>query len=184
LYTNDKYKKAVSVEGIEVIKQKVSCGYACIELLARWQGQNITEASLLEQNNNKITTAVGKGFLKELNKQLPELHAVRYTNLLNTELIDKVYDQLAAGKPVPFELSALNPDNETPEWTLHYAIITGLDLSSDEVTISNPYGNQDTYIIDDFLKATRFDSYEDMPFYFKFGFAAGLFHKNTIYVLE
>ena len=43
IYSNERYKKVVAVHGIETIKQEVSCGYACIQMLSNWLGKDITE---------------------------------------------------------------------------------------------------------------------------------------------
>ena len=184
IYSADKYRISVSVNGIEVIKQNISCGYACLELLARWQDKNITEQSLFDQNNGKITTAMGNGFVNEASKQFPELSFKKHTNLKNTELLDKTYDSLKNGMPVPFEFAALYTEEGKNVWTLHFAIITAMDIQNDSITISNPYGYAETYSLNDFLRATRYESYENMEFYFKLGFAAGLFSKNTIYIIR
>lgn len=184
IYNNEKYKTPVSVSGIEVIKQDISCGYACIELLSRWQGKDITENILFVQNGNKITTAMGNGFVDEVNKQFPEFNTIKYSNLTNFELLDKVYQSLEKGMPVPFEFAALYDDDEKKVWTLHFAIITAMDVGRDEITISNPYGYTETYTLDEFLQATRYDSYESMEFFFKLGFAVGIFKKNTVYIIE
>ncbi|MBR5990583.1 MAG: hypothetical protein IK034_01945, partial [Bacilli bacterium] len=38
--------------------------------------------------------------------------------------------------PVAIEWAAKYED----EWTLHFSVVSGLDLSNDKVTIYNPYG--------------------------------------------
>jgi hypothetical protein len=183
IYPRVDYKTPVAVNGIEVIKQEISCGYACIELLARWQGKDISEDILFAQNDGKITTAMGNGFVNELNKQIPEFHTTKYFNLKNTELIDKVYTSLENHIPVPFEFAAPYTDGDSSVWTLHFAIITALDIENDIITITNPYGYMETYTLNDFLQATRYDSYENMEFYFRLGFLVGIFTKNTIYIM-
>ena len=45
-------------------------------------------------------------------------------------------------------------------------------------------GYEESYTVSDFLRATRYDSYENMTLPFSFGFAFGLFHKNTIYTIQ
>ncbi|MDR3136059.1 MAG: hypothetical protein LBU07_01285 [Coriobacteriales bacterium] len=184
VFSRADYKTPVAVKGIEVMKQEISCGYACIELLARWQGKDITENALFAQNDGKITTAMGNGFVNEVNKQFPEFCTTKYANLKNTELIDRVYTSLKNHMPVPFEFAALHTDGDTGVWTLHLAIITALDIENDIITISNPYGYRETYTLSDFLQATRYESYENMEFPFRLGFLAGVFTKNTIYLLE
>ena len=111
LLQDGNYSQAVSVTGIQAIKQEVTCGYAVIEMLAKWKGKSITEKTLLSQNNGKISTSMGSGFLKEMNRQ-------------------------------------------------------------------------ETYTVHDFIRATRYESYENMEWYFKIGFNMGLFHKNTIYIIS
>jgi hypothetical protein len=67
LLLDSDYLQAVSVTGIQVIKQNVSCGCAIIEMLAKWKGKQITEQTLLSQNNGEISTSMGSGFLKDKN---------------------------------------------------------------------------------------------------------------------
>jgi len=80
LLQDSNYSQAVSVTGIQAIKQEVSCGYAIIEMLAKWKGKIITEQTLLSQNNGEISTSMGSGFLKEMNEQFPEWETTRYGN--------------------------------------------------------------------------------------------------------
>ena len=103
-----------------------------------------------------------------------------YSYLPNTELLDKIYNSLSNGIPVPFEWAA-QYDNE---WTLHYSLITGIDLKNDNITVLNPYGYIEELTIKDFLDRTSFNAYENLPFYLKLGFAFGLFEKNTIFIVE
>lgn len=184
VYSNEKYKDVVKVDGIEVIKQKISCGYASIQIFSEWIGKDITEQDLLEQNNGKISTSIGNGFVKEMNKQFPEYKTTKYANLTNMELIDKTYDSLASGMPVPIEFAAIYQENDIKVWTLHFALVTAMDIPNNRITVCNPYGYEEIYAVEDFLNSTRYDSYENMEFYFKLGFAAGLFNKNTIYVIK
>ena len=69
-------------------------------------------------------------------------------------------------------------------WTLHYSLITGLDIQANKITIANPYGFVEELSIEDFLKRTSFDAYEKMPLFIKFGFAYAVFEKNALFILE
>lgn len=178
-FTNEKYTEAVSVDDIEVITQSVSCGYATIEMFSTWNGDDITEESLYNQYG-KVVTSTGKSFCKEMNKQFPEYKTTMFRYLLNTELLDKVYDSLSKNIPVPFEWAALYGD----EWTLHYSLIVGMDVKNDKITVLNPYGYKEELSIKDFLDRTRFHAYENLPLYLKLGFAFGIFEKNTIFIVE
>lgn len=179
IYSNEKYEVPVYIDNIDVVNQEVSCGYAVLEMFSQWAGQNITEESLYSEYG-KIVTSTGQAFCDEINKQFPNYNTIMYKYLMNTELIDKVYDCLSNGYPVPFEWAALYEN----EWTLHYSLIIGMDIPNDTVVIANPYGYYEEISINDFLERTSFEAYSDMPFYLKLAFAFGIFEKNTIFVVE
>ena len=176
---NEKYKTPVYIDGIEVISQDVSCGYAVIEMFAAWNGKDITEESLFDEYGS-VVTSTGDSFCKEMNKRFPEYSTTIHKYLSNTELIDKIYDSLARGIPVPFEWAALL----NGEWTLHYSLIIGADIPNDKITVANPYGYYEELSVKDFLDRTSFEAYKNMPFYLNFGFAFGIFEKNTIFLTE
>jgi hypothetical protein len=174
-----KYSNPVSVGGIEVIKQDVSCGYAVIEMFGAWCGHNVTEEDLFSEYG-KVVTSTGKSFCAEMNKQFPEYKTTIHKYMKNTELIDAVYDSLTDGIPVPFEWAALYGD----EWTLHYSLITGMDIPNDKVRIANPYGYYEEISVEEFLSRTSFEAYDGMPWFLKMGFAVEIFEKNTIFTLS
>lgn len=179
IFRNDKYSKPVYVSGVKVIKQKVSCGYAVMEMIGLWNGHEITEETLFNEYG-KIVTSTGKSFCDEMNKRFPEYKTDMHRYMKNTELIDAVYDSLDKGIPVPFEWAALYND----EWTLHYSLIIGMDIPNDKVYVANPYGYNEEITTEEFLKRTGFEAYEDMPWFLQMGFAFGIFEKNTIFILS
>lgn len=181
LLSDPAYNRKVEVSGIQVFTQQVSCGYAILEMLATWQGMDLTEADLLKMNNNKVTTAIGNGFKEEITKQFPQWNVTRYVNCSNRDLLIRVYKSLENGYPVPFEWAAKDTNNN---WTLHFSLIVALDLNNNSVQIANPYGYMQELSIQDFIKATRYESYENMEWYFETGFNVGLFNKNTIYIIQ
>ena len=179
IFKNEKYNKPVFVQGITVFPQNYSCGYAVIQMISQWNNSGLTE-EVLYKEHGKIVTSTGKAFAKEMNRKFPEYKTRMYKYLKNTELIDKVYESLATGVPVPFEWAA----KKDGEWTLHYSLITGLDVPGNKITIANPYGFVEEMSMEEFLKRTSFDAYEEMPLFIKFGFAYGVFEKNTVFILE
>ncbi|MBE5833031.1 MAG: hypothetical protein E7309_00140 [Butyrivibrio sp.] len=179
VYVDEKYQTPIKIENIEVITQDISCGYAVIEMFSAWNGGDITEESLYDQYGT-IITSTGKKFCEEMNKQFPEYKTEMHKYVKNTEFIDIMYETLASGKPVPFEWAALYGD----EWTLHYSLIIGADISNDKITVANPYGYYEELTIEELLERTSFKAYEDMPLFMKMGFAIGLFEKNTIYSVK
>ena len=179
IYTDSKYQQSVLINNANYIKQDVSCGYAVIEMFAKWNGNNnLTEKTLYDEYG-KVVTSTGKSFEKEMNKQFPEYETTMYKYLSNTELIDKVYTSLSNGIPVPFEWAA----KLDGVWTLHYSLIVGMDIPNDTVTILNPYGYEEKITIKELLDRTSCEAYENMPVFLKFGFAFGIFEKNTIFIV-
>ena len=179
LQSDPKLQTPVSIEGVELIIQDVSCGYAVLEMFSRWSGHDVTEESLYEQYG-RVVTSTGRAFAAEMNKQFPEYKTTMHAYLTDTELISLVYENLSKGVPVPFEWAALYGD----EWTLHYSLITGMDIPNDRITVANPYGYTETLSVDAFLERTRFDAYEKMPLFLKLGFAFGIFEKNTVFSVQ
>ena len=180
IYTNKKYQEPLLIDDITYIKQDVSCGYAVIEMFAKWNGNtNLTEQTLYDKYG-KVVTSTGKSFEEEMNKQFKEYKTTMYKYLKNTELIDKVYESLKKKIPVPFEWAAKYEDT----WTLHYSLIIGMDIKEDLVTILNPYGYEEKMSIKEFLDRTSFEAYDNMPIFFKFAFAFNIFEKNTIFIVE
>ena len=176
---SDKYSEPVYVDGIEVITQDVSCGYAVLEMFSAWNGGDLTEEKLYEEYG-RVVTSTGEAFCDEINKQFPDYTTVMYKYLKNTELIDLTYDSLSEGIPVPVEWAAKKDE----EWTLHYSLVTGMDIPNDTVTVANPYGYLENVSVDEFISRTRFDAYENMPLFLRMGFVFGVFEKNSIFIVK
>ncbi len=176
VYENEKYQTPVMIDGVNVIKQDVSCGYAVLEMFSSWSGHSVTEKSLYDQYG-KVVTSTGNAFCREMNKQFPEYTTTICKYLKNTELIDAVYENLSNGIPVPFEWAALYGD----DWTLHYSLIIGADIPADKITVANPYGYYEELTVAELLNRTSFEAYEKMPLFLRLGFAFGVFEKNTIF---
>ena len=179
IYDAEKYRTPVYAEGVEVITQDVSCGYACLEMFSAWNGGDLTEEDLYAEYG-KVVTSTGGRFCEEMNKRFPEYTTTMHRYMTNTELIDAAYENLSKGIPVPFEWAAKYGD----VWTLHYSLLTGMDIPNDRVTVANPYGYREEISVDEFLRRTSFEAYEDMPFYLQLAFATGVFEKNTIFTVR
>ena len=167
LKDNDNYSNSIVLENTKLVKQEISCGYATIEMFAKFLGDDsITEKSLYDEYKS-VVTSTGKSFENEMNKRF-------------TKYQTKLYKYLKNGIPVPFEWAALYNDS----WTLHYSLIYGIDIKGDLVYILNPYGYKEELSIDSFLERTSFKAYKNMPFYFNLAFAFGIFEKNTIFIVN
>ena len=179
IYENEKYSIPVNVEGVEVITQDISCGYACIEMFSAWDGGNLKEEDLYAEYG-KVVTSTGEKFSEEMNRRFPGYTTTIHKYMTNTELIDAAYNNLANGIPLPFEWAAKYGD----VWTLHYSLLIGMDIPNNKMTVANPYGYIEEISVDEFLQRTSFEAFENMPFYFKLAFAIGMFEKNTIFTVQ
>lgn len=170
------YKEKVEIADLALVKQHVSCGYASIEMISTYYGNPVTEDEL-DARNKAISTASTDGFLKEINKSIPSKKFVKRTYLKHDTLLKEIHTSLKNDNPVAIEWAAKYEN----EWTLHFSVVSGLDLANDNVTVYNPYGYIENVTTKEFIGRTTFDAYKNMPLFLNFGFAFGAFHKNTIF---
>lgn len=173
------YKEKVEITNLELVKQHVSCGYASIEMISTFYGNPVTEDEL-DARNGAISTASTDGFLKEINKSIPSKKFVKRSYLKHDALLKEIYDSIKKNNPVAIEWAAKYEN----EWTLHFSVVSGLDLQNDNVTVYNPYGYIENVTIDEFINRTTFNAYKNMPLFLNFGFAFGAFDKNTIFYAQ
>ena len=177
LKSHPTYSQKVEITGFELVEQKISCGYASIEMISTYYGNKITEQELSNKNGGQVSTSSTNGFYKEINRSITGKSFVKHDYLHNDVLLKEVYDSLNIGNPVAIEWAAQYQN----EWTLHYSVVTGLDIGSDVVTVYNPYGYIENISVGEFINRTTFDAYSNLPFFLAFGFAYGAFSKNTIF---
>ena len=176
LLQDENYKDKVEIEGIELVTQQVSCGYASIEMVSAFYGNKVSEEEL-DAKNKSISTSSTKGFLKEINASIPSRKFIKREYLKNDILIKEIYESLKHGNPVIIEWAAKYED----DWTLHFSVVTGLEIVGNVVTIYNPYGYIEQIGLEEFISRTTFKAYQRMPLFLNFGFAFGAFGKNTIF---
>lgn len=170
------YKDKVEVTSLELVTQHVSCGYASIEMISSFYGNKVTEDDL-DARNSAVSTQTSKGFLDEINKSIPNHNFVKRSYLKHDILLKEVHDAIKDNKPVALEWAAKYED----EWTLHFSVVSAIDLANDEVTIYNPYGYIENIEVKEFIDRTSFKAYNNMPIFYNYAFAFGLFDKNTIF---
>ncbi|MBO5578712.1 MAG: C39 family peptidase [Bacilli bacterium] len=176
LRSDASYNDKVEITGIELVTQHVSCGYATIEMMSSYYGNKVTEDEL-DARNKSVSTSSSNGFLKEISKCIPNKSFVMRPYLKHDALLKEIHDSIKSNNPVAIEWAA----KYEGEWTLHFSVISGLDLSNDNITIYNPYGYIENITINDFISRSSFEAYSSIPLFLNFGFAYGAFHKNTIF---
>ena len=172
------YSQKVEVTNLNLVKQHVSCGYATIEMLSDYYGHKVSEDDLDNKNKAGISTPSTDGFYKEINASIESKEFVKKTYLSNDNFLKEIHTSLSNHNPVAIEWAA---KYEEKEWTLHFSVVSGLDLANDKVTIYNPYGYIENIGVDEFINRTTFKAYSNLPLFLNFGFAFGAFHKNTLF---
>lgn len=170
------FSQKVEVTGVELVKQHVSCGYASIEMISSYYGNKVSEDDL-DSRNKSISTSTTDGFLKEINKSIPDKAFIKQTYLENDMFLEAIHMALMNEDPVAIEWAAKYED----EWTLHFSVVTSLDIKNDNVTIYNPYGYIEDITVKEFIDRTTFKAFKNIPLFLNFGFAFGAFHKNTLF---
>ena len=163
---------------VPLVKQEISCGYAIIEMLSSFYGNPVSDEDLYSKNKQTVSTSTTSGFVKEINETIQGVSYSSKEYLKNDELLLTINRSLLKEKPVAVEWAA----KLDGEWTLHWSIVTGMDLQ--HVFVNNPYGYQEEISYDEFLSRTSFQAFENMNLGYQFGFAFGLFSKNTVIVSE
>ena len=177
LETDPVYSQKVEVKGVNLVTQHISCGYATIEMMSDFYGNKVTEDDLDKKNNGGVSTSSTSGFYNEINDSIPSKEFVSKTYLTNDNLLKEIHRSLQANNPVAIEWAA----KFEGEWTLHFSLVTSLDVLGNYVVVYNPYGLIEEISVNEFLDRTTFDAYENIPLFLNFGFAFGAFHKNAIF---
>ena len=112
-----------------------------------------------------------------MNRSISGKSFVKHTYLHNDIFLKEIYLALFNNNPVAIEWAAKYEN----EWTLHFSLVSGLDIAHDSVTVYNPYGYIENITVDEFISRTTFEAYTNMPLFLSFGFAYGAFTKNTIF---
>lgn len=177
LKTDETYSQKAEVTGLNLATQHVSCGYASIEMISQYYGKKVSEDDLDKKNNGAVSTASTGGFLKEINASIEGKDFIKKTYLANDEYLKEIHSALSNNSPVAIEWAAKYED----EWTLHFSVVTAIDLGNDQITIYNPYGYIENINSEEFISRTTFKAYKNLPLFLNFGFAFGAFDKNALF---
>jgi hypothetical protein len=171
-----KYNNYARIRGLHThAGEESSQGYGSIELLARYFG--LEEAPVPEKNKENRNN---REFRLELQRIFPDYNITQHSNLKNTELVDLIYDSLAAGNPVII-FHAAETGGEDSE--MRYSAVIGVDLPRNRITLSDPHGTTARYTLDDFVRSSRLEGY-DTSFYQRLLFAFRIYSKNTVFIVD
>ena len=142
------------------------------------------EEDLFQDSLIEIAGTSTNGLFGELKKQFPGYEVALRKNLKNSELIDAIYTALSQDMPVLCLIFSGDETEDTPPWGSRLVIVAEMDIFGDKIAVSDPYGYASAYGVRDFLRAARFEPYENMDFFAKLKFALEIFTKNTVFIFE
>jgi len=168
----------VSCAGVSAVESEVSYAYAAVEMFSSYMGEDATEESLKEEYGNGEPSS--DKFVKIMNEQMVSYQTTARKNMANTDMLTLIYKQVKKGIPVPVELATKNGQ----KWVKNYALVYAIDAENDEIMLANSLGYKETVYLSDFFLRTSFRAYENMPVGYSFGFAFGVYSRNTVYEIS
>lgn len=154
--------------------QLVSSGYAAAQIVSTQMGGQVNTKKFTRGQDE---TVFPSEVIDCLTDALPDNDVRMESGLSNRDLLIAIHESLADNRPVIVLLG--EPSG------LHYGVVTAMDANRNFVSVVDPStGVAGQYIIEDFLDATRFEAYLDMPFSVRLGLTLGSWSRNTAIFVE
>lgn len=100
-----------------------------------------------------------------------------------TEILNTISASIENNMPLVFFYSTTD-DFNLPHYNTHYSVIYGIDMKSETIKISNPYGRKEVLSFQEMYDGMDFTSYKSMPFSFRVATKFGIVNKNSIITFE
>lgn len=178
IYQSTVYSEAVKCSGVSLETRAASSGYTAAQAVCTKLGSPITDSAAFSKEEaetlfpSEVTACMEYAISAE--------HVQLKSDMTNRDLLMRIHESLSADKPVIVLLAADNAG----QIRLQYAVVTAMDAENDTVTVSGVGSGTKTYTTGDFLAATRFETYEDMPFTTRLGLTFGSWSRNTAIFVE
>lgn len=177
IYQSSKYAEPVSTAGLTVGDTAENDGFAAAQIVCAKLGAPVADDALAVKTEVVFPSEIAACMESALSAERVQLR----TGMSNRDLLVQIYESLRADRPVIVLLAAADGE----DMRLQYAVVTALDAEADAISVLNPSrGVETTYSIADFLAATRFEAYEDMPFSVRLGLTFGSWSRNTAIFAE
>lgn len=176
IYQSTQYADPVACTGVSFTDATGGDGYAAAQVVCARLGAPIAEDAFAETGETPFPSEVAACMETALSAERVQLR----TGLSNRDLLVRIYESLQAGRPVIVLLAG----EDGGETQLQYALVTALSAEADTVSILRPGSGEETCSIEEFLAATRFETYDDMPFTVKLGLTFGSWSRNTAIFAE
>ncbi len=171
IYQSTKYAEPVSCTGLSAGATALNDGCAAAQLVCTQRGAAIPAEALSETEETLFPDEVAACMASALSDEQVQVRA----GMSNRDLLVRTYQSLQENRPVIVLLAT----EQAGETSLQYAVVTAMNTAEDTITVLSPDDGTKTYAIADFLAATRFDAYDDMPLDIRLGLTFGSFARNT-----
>lgn len=177
IYQSTKYADPVSAAGFTLGETAENDGYAAAQIVCAKLGAPVADDALSAKTETVFPSEIAAYMESALSAERVQLRA----GMSNRDLLVQIYESLRADRPVIVLLAAA----DGKDMRLQYAVVTALDAEADAISVLSPSrGAETTYSIADFLAATRFETYENMPFSVRLGLTFGSWSRNTAIFAE
>ncbi len=173
LYTDDDYEnmyfdggyKNIYSMNINVIENDLTT-YSMLNTLSNWNSgtQNLHENEEFITLNNLVPT---------IETMLPEYEIQYYSNMKNSEFLDKIYENL--DEKLPVVVAIANEDTGLME----YAFISYMSPHDNLIKYVTSDGVEHNATFDNFISMTRFNNLDEQEFYFRMADYSGFYNPNT-----
>ena len=192
-FVSDEYKYgadfSIELEDVPVYAQQTAytCYAVSMVIVKNYLGADTDEQTLLAESGQQERNT---GMLPQeyLSFAAQALERLPYTIVLHnpkseTEILNMVTSSLKEGLPVIFFYAALDDWNR-PNYNTHYGVIYGIDMGSEIVKLSNPYGYLEELPFVDFFAGLAFKNYAAEPFIYRIGRIINYIKSNNLFLLE
>jgi len=158
--------QAIYLENVRIVKQpsQNSCGLSTFTNACNYLKD---EDKPVEYYMEKYSWGLEVGVDPEtlvhfLEKELPDYTVTFYSKISNFRVLSLIHASLKQGIPVIVLFGSPNI-YDPPNYDFHFSTIYGLDVSNEEITISNAYGFIETISLMDFQKRMLFHDASRYP---------------------
>lgn len=191
LFVADEYKFASNyakeLSGIPILSQQTAytCNVVSMAIVKQYLGFQTSEQDIRSELEllNHSQGMLPNQYLEYANTLFAPLgYGVSLVNPTSqTEILNIISDSLENNLPVVIFYSAKD-DWNLPYDNTHYSVVYAIDMESEMVKVSNPYGYLQELPFTDLFDGLSFTSYQDEPLIFRLGRKVGMIKSNSIFL--
>ncbi|MDR2957296.1 MAG: C39 family peptidase [Coriobacteriales bacterium] len=179
----------VQLDGVPVFTQETNhtCYATSMVVVENYLGVDTTESALLNELSlqNRDTGLIPNEYISHANRAFNPLgYSVSLVNPKSEAMaLNIITASLLDGLPVVFYYSVIDDWNK-PQFNTHYSVIFGIDMKSQTLMLSNPYGYMEELSFTTFFEGLSFKGFEPESFMHLMGRKVGLIRSNNLFVFS